>query len=127
LKNYTKRKNRRRRRIRERAKRRRDKLEFIGTCSNCRKKNQLVRRIAGGQVCFSCAKKLPGHLLRKVFPMVQDPGLTKFLREHQIVGTTAVDRPGEPDPPAKGKMTWAKRKLAELGNRIRRLGRRRTP
>lgn len=84
-----------RRAKRERARRRRHKIEFVGTCSNCRKKNQLVRLIAGGQVCFSCAKKLPGHLLRKVFPMVRDAGLTKFLQDHNVVGTTAVDRPGE--------------------------------
>jgi hypothetical protein len=117
LKNYTKRKNRARRGIRERAKRRRDKLEFVGTCSNCRKKNQLVRRIAGGQVCFSCAKRLPGHLLRKVFPMVQDPGLTKFLQEHTVVGTTAVDRPGEP---AAREETWREKVSRKLRSIFRR-------
>ncbi len=120
MKNYTKRKNRRRRRIRERAKRRRDKLEFMGTCSNCRKKNQHVHRIAGGQVCQPCARHLPGHLLRKVFPMVQDAGLAKFLRENRITGTTAVDRPGEPDPPAREK-GWRDRVKNFLG-RFRRRG-----
>jgi hypothetical protein len=108
-----------RRAKRERARRRKHKIEFVGTCSNCRKRNQLVRLIAGGQVCFSCAKKLPGHLLRKVFPMVQDPGLTKFLRENQIVGSTAVDRPPvdgiEPDPPAR-KKTWVEHFAMKFGN-----------
>jgi len=61
----------------------------------------VVRLIGGSQVCLSCAKRLPGHLLRKVFPMVQDPGLTKFLRENTVVKSEAVDRPGEDRPSKK--------------------------
>lgn len=64
-----------------------------------------MRLIGGSQVCLSCAKRLPGHLLRKIFPMVKDAGLTKFLRENTVVKSEAVDRP---DPPAREK-TWRDR------------------
>jgi hypothetical protein len=116
-KRYTQRKNRRARARHERNERRRAKREFLGRCSNCREKNILVRRIAGGQVCFTCAKKLPGHLLRKVFPIAHDPGLAKFLREHEVVSSTAVDRPGEPETPKK--RTWWERLTAFLRQVIR--------
>ncbi|HLZ12535.1 MAG TPA: hypothetical protein VKP58_08105 [Candidatus Acidoferrum sp.] len=33
--------------------------------------------------------------------MVQDPGLTKFLRENTVVKSEAVDRPGEDRPSKK--------------------------
>jgi len=107
VKNYTRRKNRARRERRRRAEKRRSHLEFVGRCSNCRTDLVVVRLIGGSQLCLSCAKRLPGHLLRKVFPMVQDPGLTKFLRENTVVKSEAVDRPGE-DPPAREK-TWRDR------------------
>jgi hypothetical protein len=122
-KQYTRRRNRARKRKLARAKLRRDKLEFYGTCSNCRKGPQLVRRIAGCQVCFACAKKLPGHLLSKVFPVVRDPKLTEFLRDHQVVSTTAVDQPGESGlaPPERTKKSWRERAVEKLRAVCRRL------
>ena len=95
-------------RIRRRAKKRASHLEFVGRCSNCRKDLVVVRLIGGSQVCLSCAKRLPGHLLRKIFPMVQDPGLTKFLRENTVVKSEAVDRPGE-DPTREERRTFQRR------------------
>jgi hypothetical protein len=120
-KQYTRRRNRARKRKRARAKLRRDKLEFYGTCSNCGEGPKLVRRIAGCQVCFACAKKLPGHLLRKVFPTVRDPQLTEFLRDHHVVSSTAVDRPGEsgPAPPEREK-TWREKIKEKLRSIFRR-------
>jgi hypothetical protein len=117
-KNYTRRKNRRRAAIRERNKRRRSKREFIGKCSNCQKKNILVRLIAGSQVCYVCARRLPGHLLRKVFPTVRDPKLTEFLRDHNVVSTTAVERPEEP---AEREKTWREKIAAKCKALLKRI------
>lgn len=113
MKNYTKRRNRRRAAKRERARRRAHRLEFGGRCSNCRNLT-VVRLIAGSQLCMACAKQLPGHLLRKVFPVVQDPALTKFLRENTVVKSEAVDRPY--DEPAKPK-SWRDR----VGDRVKKI------
>lgn len=32
--------------------------EFIGTCSNCRKKKQKVRKCRGAQLCERCSEAL---------------------------------------------------------------------
>jgi hypothetical protein len=82
-----------------------------------------VRRIAGAQVCFDCAKHLPGHLLRKVFPTLESRGLREFMAENQIVGMTNVDRP-EADPPAAvEKLPWTKSVARKFGGFCRAIAR----
>jgi hypothetical protein len=85
--------------------------ERIGKCSNCPARGVVVRRIAGAQVCFACAKHLPGHLLRKVFPEVGGRGLRDFMKDNELVAMTQVDRPEEP---AEREKTWREKVAAKL-------------
>lgn len=79
----------------------------------------MVRRIAGAQVCFGCAKKLPGHLLRKVFPTVGGRGLRDFLKDNELVGMKQVERPEE--PAAEREKTWREKIAAKLQSIKRRI------
>ncbi len=89
---------------------------ILGTCSNCRKKNVPVKRVAGCQICDPCGRHLPGHLLRFMFPTF---GRIYTEQEAYAAGMPRDSFPDPPAPAERREKTWREKIDAKL-QRLRR-------